>query len=697
MGTELLLVRRVVVQDMAEPRVASTLTDIPGLYAYEDSAQGQRLALRQMQALDARRSTARASGTLRQAAPGAQITLAEHPLHAGGDADRFTILAVHHKARSNLRADHKAQVMSLLGAIRSEQADHQHNAPGLANNSEEPVYSSTLTLQPASVPVRMARLDAQGLPDVRLHPRPSVHGVQTALVVGAGEPTSPQGSSAIHTDRDHRIKVQFHWQRGANSTHRLDHTAGSNAPASEQSGTWVRVSEAWAGANWGANFTPRVGQEVMIGFIGGDIDRPVVIGAVYNGQGQANAQSNQAGGGAAGSTGDAPAWFPGDQAKGQLQAHQHNAVLAGFKSQELSTSQSGTGGFNQLVFDDSPGAGRIELSTTSASTRLQLGQLTLQTDNQRLQPRGHGADLHSQAWGSLRAGSGLLISAHARAGGSLAAHQLVDPREPQAQLDQGRELIHTLAESAHKHKAKLTPEPDVIGAKKEQSDKQLSVEQGLWAMEDALQGKDTRGSNEQSENAIGGGTGTVAAWTRPDLVLAAPGGIGSHTPANAIYSAGNTTALVAGQDIQHTVQADHATVAKDGLIVYTYGKAQNSSKPNQETGIQLHAASGNVNTQSQQGATKLTADKNVTVASTTAMVQITAPKHVLLTAAGAAIEIKGGNITLKGPGKVEFKASMKELKGPGSGAQSLELKKSSDLKGCLKALKSAAGSGAAIV
>jgi type VI secretion system secreted protein VgrG len=55
------------------------------------------------------------------------------------------------------------------------------------------------------------------------------------------------------------------------------------------------------------------------------------------------------------------------------------------------------------------------------------------------------------------------------------------------------------------------------------------------------------------------------------------------------------------------------------------------------------------------------------------MVKIAAPKHVLLTAAGAAIEIKGGNITLKGPGKVEFKASMKELAGPGSAEATLSL------------------------
>jgi type VI secretion system secreted protein VgrG len=673
---------------------ALTLTDVPGLYAYEDSAQGERLALRQMQALDARRHQARAAGTLRSAAPATRITLAEHPLHKFGSADdEFIILGVHHKARSNLRADHKAQVLSLLGAIAQDQQD----APASPNSTEEPVYSSTLTLQPAALPVRMAALDEQGRPDVRLHPRPTVHGVQTAIVVGTGVGTG----APVHTDRDHRIKVQFHWQRGANSSHRINHTSsqgqGSNAPASDASGTWVRVAEAWAGANWGANFTPRVGQEVLVGFIGGDIDRPVVTGSVYNGQGQQNAQSNQAAAGAAGATGNAAAWFPGDQAAGPHQGHQHSAVLAGHKSQELSASQSGTGGFNQLVFDDSAGTPRIELSSTSAQSRLQLGHLLHQSDNQRLQARGHGVDLSTQAWGAVRAGSGLLISAHARAGGSLAATQQIDAREPQAQLDQGRELIHTLAESAQQHKAKLQGEPDVIGAKKAQTNKQLSVEQGLWASEDSLLGKDTRGDANQDGTGIGGGTGTAAAWTRPDLVIAAPAGIASQTPANAIYSAGHTASLSAGQDIQHTVQANHATVAKDGLILYTYGKASNTSKPNQETGIALHAASGNVNLQSQQGATKITADKSVNVASTQDMVRITAPQHVLLTAAGAALELKGGNITLKGPGKVEFKASMKELKGPATAQQSLELKKPGALKLCEFKLRAAADGGVAAV
>ena len=157
--------------------------------------------------------------------------------------------------------------------------------------------------------------------------------------------------------------------------------------------------------------------------------------------------------------------------------------------------------------------------------------------------------------------------------------------------------------------------------------------------------------------SIGGGAGSVTAWSRPDLVVAAPAGIAAFTPATLFASAGNSVTAVAGQDLQLAAQANQAWAIKSGLVFYTYGKATNASKPNTETGIRLHAATGNVNTQSQSGATRLTADKKVEVASTGGMVRVTAPEHILLTAAGAAIDIQPGSITLKGPGKIEFKAS----------------------------------------
>jgi type VI secretion system secreted protein VgrG len=411
-------------------------------------------------------------------------------------------------------------------------------------------------------------------------------------------------------------------------------------------------------------------------FVACDVDRPVVVGVVYNGQGSADAQGNQVAGGAASATGNAAAWFPGEKNQGKLQGHQHNAVLSGYKSQELSGSQSGTVGYNQLVFDDTSGAGRMELSSTSAQTRLQLGHLLQQSDNHRLQARGHGLDLSSAAWGALRAGSGLLLSTHPRQG-SLSGSRALDSRAPVAQVEQSNQLLHSLAESAQQHNAKLTSpqaEPDVVGAKKSDTAKQLAVEQALYASLDSLGASDQRSAQaDQSEQATGGGAGSITAWSRPDLVLASPSGIAAFTPAASVMSAGNTLTLVAGQDLQQVAQGNYAVAVKSGLVFYTYGKATNASKPNTETGIKLHAASGNVNTQSQSGATKITADKAVDVSSTSGMVQITAPQHILLTAAGAAIDMQSGSITLKGPGKIEFKASMKVLEGGASASQSLQL------------------------
>src|SRR5690606_10301171 len=154
-------------------------------------------------------------------------------------------------------------------------------------------------------------------------------GTQTAVVVGLDAP--------VHTDRDACIKLQFHWQRGAQASHRLSAPLDDNAPASAASGTWVRVAQPWAGANWGGVFIPRLGQEVLVEFVEGDIDRPVIVSGLYNGEGQPDAQDNRVNAGAAGATGNAPAWFPGAQPSHTHEGHAHTATLSGLKSQSLDT------------------------------------------------------------------------------------------------------------------------------------------------------------------------------------------------------------------------------------------------------------------------------------------------------------------------------------------------------------------------
>jgi type VI secretion system secreted protein VgrG len=92
-------------------------------------------------------------------------------------------------------------------------------------------------------------------------PIPIVKGPQTAIVVGPG-------GDEIHTDKYGRVKVMFHWDR--------------EAKKDENSSCWIRVSHPWAGKNWGMVAIPRIGQEVIVDFLEGDPDRPIITGRVYN-------------------------------------------------------------------------------------------------------------------------------------------------------------------------------------------------------------------------------------------------------------------------------------------------------------------------------------------------------------------------------------------------------------------------------
>jgi type VI secretion system secreted protein VgrG len=122
-------------------------------------------------------------------------------------------------------------------------------------DTESTPYTSSFRAIPSSVTFRPPATARPGL----------VRGPQTAIVVG------PAGQE-IWTDQYGRVKVQFHWDR-----------VGRN---DENSSCFVRVTQAWAGSGWGAQFIPRIGQEVIIDFLEGDPDRPIITGTVYNGANQ---------------------------------------------------------------------------------------------------------------------------------------------------------------------------------------------------------------------------------------------------------------------------------------------------------------------------------------------------------------------------------------------------------------------------
>ncbi|WP_058088899.1 type VI secretion system Vgr family protein [Aquabacterium parvum] len=641
-------------------------TDQPGHYAYESPTQASRRARLQREALEAARKLFTGGGTVRTLAPGTTFTLLdhpEHPLSEGSEAATFAVLGVTHTARNNFKFEGEGN-----------------------NDSDEPLYEARLSAQRLSVPVRRLPTDARGR--IALN-KPLVHGTQTAIVVGTGE--------HVHTDRDGRIQVQFHWQRGAQGSHRLGHPAGDcNAPASQASGTWVRVAQDWAGQNWGGAFVPRLGQEVVVTFLDGDIDRPVVIGAAYNGQGQANGQGNQVGAGAATATGNAPAWFPGDQQAGQHEGHAHASTLSGFRSQSLDSSQSGGGAHNQLVMDDTAGQGRVLLHTTQAQTWLQIGHLLQQHGNQRLQARGHGLELHTQAQGALRAARGLHLSTHARPGGTTARAQPLDTREAEQQLQAHAELLQTLHANAQTHKAQLPGEaaPEQLPARKA-----LGATLSSLQATEGGQAADTSADNaEGSAVPIGGGQGRIDTSERPDLVLSASGDIASTTPANTLVATGANVSLTTGQDANLLAQRHQAWAVKDGISLFTRGEAKDTQRAVQGTGIQLHAASGNVRTEAQSGPFTLTAQKAIDLQSTAADIVITAPERIVLNGGGGYVKIEGGNIEIGTSGAAQFKAAAKELTGGGSASGSgPALKKAGKLAECPTKLASQAAAGATAI
>jgi type VI secretion system secreted protein VgrG len=121
----------------------------------------------------------------------------------------------------------------------------------LVSQDSTPSYTNSFRCVPAAAPYR---------PEMKT-PRPRIHGTQTAIVTGPG-------GAEIATDKYGRIKVQFHWDRYGKKD--------------ENSSCWIRVAQIWAGRGWGGWFLPRIGQEVVVSFLDGDPDRPLVVGSVYN-------------------------------------------------------------------------------------------------------------------------------------------------------------------------------------------------------------------------------------------------------------------------------------------------------------------------------------------------------------------------------------------------------------------------------
>ena len=194
--------------------------DYPGRHTAR--AAGEALAKVRMEADEVGHTTARGGSTCPGFVPGYSFDLVDHSKRMDGG---YATVRVEHEA---VESDYRSEA----------QADGFQ-------------YTNRFVCIPRGTPFRAARST----------PRPVVRGVQTAKVVGPG-------GEEIFTDKFGRVKVQFHWDR--------------DGKEDEHSSCWIRVSHPWAGKGWGSMSIPRIGQEVIVDFLEGDPDRPIITGRVYN-------------------------------------------------------------------------------------------------------------------------------------------------------------------------------------------------------------------------------------------------------------------------------------------------------------------------------------------------------------------------------------------------------------------------------
>lgn len=282
--------------------------DYPGEYRTSDL--GQRLARVRVEELQAGRARTLGGSTRTDFAPGYTFELHGH------DVARMNRGLLITRVRHQCRLPMAAQVGHVGDGLRG---------PG---GEIAPSYSNEFAAQPAEQPFRSERTTR----------RPRVGGPQTAVVTG------PAGQE-IHTDEHGRVKVQFRWDREG----RHD----------DSSSCWIRVSQPWAGPGFGGLAIPRIGQEVIVDFLEGDPDQPIITGRVYNGE--ARAPQSLA----------APSCMTGQGPEpiAAMQDRPQSLPAAATRTSIRSRSTPGGGGANELTMDDAAGRELFHVNATKDSVR----------------------------------------------------------------------------------------------------------------------------------------------------------------------------------------------------------------------------------------------------------------------------------------------------------------------------------------
>lgn len=509
------------------------------------------------------------SGSVRRLQPGDQFTLTAHEdfstvadtfkqnqLGDEGGRNKLLITSVHHDAVNNI----KANLLSHEGTM-SEAGTYKNRFSGVRGNTN--ILSNHL-------------------------PKPLAM-QQTAVVTGL-ENCLPD---ANHTERNHRIRVRFHWQQDAPDLNSND--SGSS--------TWVRVAEWLAGANWGSHFLPRIGDEVLIDFIEGDPDKPVVIGSIYNPEDISPLES------------------------GENCNVNHSGTLSGFHSRGIDGAD-----FTQVNHDDAQHQLRLHYKTSYQHSQYNAGYIIHQPQHSsfRGQYRGSGFELHSLGWGVLRSELGLLISTTVRSHGQSGQ---MDTEEGILQLKTAYQMANKFSQVAAQHGVSAyshQPHQSSIGHIEHRYSQNIG-------------GQDTHKHTINNRQPIHG----AEHYVQPQLHLDSSETLLFSTPSNSLYYAGRDNSQFIQQDWHQSVSNVATNTAGGTFTLYADQSAT------QGDCIQIKAANGKVSMQAHESTMQIDADQSLHIMSISEGIHLVAQDYIALTAGNSQILLEGPNITFKTLGDIK--------------------------------------------
>jgi type VI secretion system secreted protein VgrG len=639
--------------------------DCPGQYAYANASQARRYAGLQMEAHEARGFVWQARSTVRTLRAGTRVRINDIPMKKYRDqAPDFVVTRVVSIGVNNLPVTAKAGLAELFGPIPEllgeslgeiELADFDK----AIEQAQLSGYANCFEAIPAERPWRPMIEGSGGCS----HTRATAHGSQSAIVVGPSGSIEPNGADEVYCDHMGRVRVRFHWQ-------------GSDQDAGEAASCWVRVAQRSAGAGMGSQFTPRIGQEVLVKFIEGDIDQPIIIGALYDGEGEggvpptpggvvdrssetdvfAMAIDSRVSGQGNLTGGNSPVWHG---ASADSAGHRNNTAQWGIRSKEF-----GGRGYNQLLFDDTDGQGRIQLKSTQFASELNLGHLIHTADNYRGSFRGSGAELRTDAYGAVRAGAGLLISSYAISHAAASRDAAGENTAGNALLDQAVKLAASFSSAAQTHRT--VAYASHLGAAKPNAsviDDTAAPLKALWTTSAGMlssESLDAARADAEARN-IDAGHDKLPHASGPMISISAQAGLGIVAGQDVQLANGETVSLMSGADTQF--MSGGQLRIHSGQAIGVLAGAVNPGEGN--VGLRLIAGKGAIEYQAQADELKLQARDQVNVVSANAHIDWAAAKSInLSTAGGANITISGGNITVQCPGKITIKAGTKNFSGP---------------------------------